>query len=268
MKMKKRQIGVASAFIDACLSRGKVAFPLVELMGTTGLSAIAAKYQLLRLGERVIRVSPRQPFYLIVTPEHRVIGAPPVVCWLEDYFVWLGCPYYVALQSAASLFGSNPQALQVTQVMIEHPHRPLQVGRVQVRFFVKRGIERTPSQQIARSPAPLRVSTPEATVFDLIRYAASIGGVERSAETIRPLLPLCRARELKRVLNAENELATTQRLGYIFDLLGAYRMGEVVRVWLPSKLMPTPLIPCRGDYKTSAVVARWQVFNNSKELSL
>jgi hypothetical protein len=77
--MKKRQKGAANTFIDTCLSRGKVAFPLAELRATTGLSTVAAKCQLLRLGERVIRVSLRQPFYLIVTPEHRVIGAPPVM---------------------------------------------------------------------------------------------------------------------------------------------------------------------------------------------
>jgi len=135
-----RQIGAAEAFIDARLALGRVAFSLADLTKESGLSAIAAKRQLSRLCDKVTRVSPRQPFYLIVAPEHRAMGAPPAIWWLNDYFNWLGRPYYLALQSAASSFGSNPQALQVTQVMTDRPCRPVKVGRIQVRFFVKRGL--------------------------------------------------------------------------------------------------------------------------------
>ena len=136
-----RQIGAAEAFIDARMGLGRVAFSLDELTKESGLSAIAAKFQLLRLRGKVVRVSPRQPFYLIVSPEHRSMGAPPATWWLQDYLNWLERPYYLALQSAASAFGSNPQALQVTQVMTDRPCRTIKVGRIQVRFFVKRGIE-------------------------------------------------------------------------------------------------------------------------------
>jgi hypothetical protein len=61
------------------------------------------------------------------------MGAPPVAWWLDDYFNWLGHPYYLALQSAAGTYGSTPQALQVTQVMTDSPRRQIcvwgQAGR-------------------------------------------------------------------------------------------------------------------------------------------
>ena len=208
-----RQIGAAVAFVEARMALGRVAFSLEELTKETGLSAIAAKFQLLRLRGKVARVSPRQPFFLIVSPEHRNMGAPPADWWLQDYFNWLERPYYLALQSAASAFGSNPQALQVTQVMTDRPCRAIRVGRIQVQFFVKRRIQRTPTQHPAGAVAPLLISTPEATAYDLIRYATRIGGIERAAETIRPLLPLLRARELRRVLDGENEPGVAQPLG-------------------------------------------------------
>lgn len=176
-----RRTGAAEALCDARLAVGRVTLALEDLVKDTGLSAIAAKRQLSRLRGKVVRISPRQPFYLIVSPEHRALSAPPLHWWLQDYFDWLGRPYYLALQSAASAHGSNPQALQMTQVMTDRPCRPLQVGRIQVRFFVKRGIERTPTQQPSGAVAPLRVSTPEATAYDLIRYADRIGGIERAA---------------------------------------------------------------------------------------
>jgi len=263
-----RHIGAAEAFIDARMGLGRVAFTLADLTAESGLSAVAAKFQLLRLRGKVVRVSRRQAFFLIVGPEHRAMGAPPAIWWLQDYFIWLGHPYYLALQSAASAFGSNPQALQVTQVMTDRPCRAIKLGRIQVRFFVKRGIERTPTQQLAQAVSPLCISTPEATAFDLIRYATSIGGIERAAETISPLLPVLRARELKRVLEAENEPTVAQRLGFVIEAGGAKKLAQVIYDWLPDKLVTVPLSPLKGDRKNIPVVERWQVLNNSGELRL
>lgn len=265
---ESRQIGAAAAFVEPRLAVGRVAFSMEGLTKDTGLSAIAAKFQLLRLRGKVARVSPRQPFFLIVSPEHRSMGAPPPNWWLQDYFNWLGRPYYLALQSAASAFGSNPQALQVTQVMTDKPFRPIKVGRTQLRFFVKRGIERTPTQQPEGAVAPLLISTPEATVYDLVRYATSIGGIERAAETIRPLLPLLRTRELKRVLDRENEPGVAQRLGFVIEASGNKSLAKVVRGWLPDELTPVTLAPAKGKRDHLPLIKRWQVFNNSSELTV
>ena len=263
-----RRIGAAQAFCEARLALGRVTLSLTDLVKESELSAIAAKRQLSRLRGKVVRISPRQPFFLIVAPEHRSMGAPPANWWLQDYFDWLGRPYYLALQSAASAFGSNPQALQVTQVMTDRPCRAIKVGRIQVKFFVKRRIERTPTQHPAGAVAPLIVSTPEATAFDLIRYATSIGGIERAAETIRPLLPVLRARELKRVLDAENEPAVAQRLGFVIEAGGAKSLAKVVGDWLPDKLTSVTLSPTKGKHDSFPLIERWQVLNNSSELKI
>ena len=260
---KSRMDGSADAFINQRLALGRVAFPLADLVKETGLSVTAARNQLLRLKNRVTRVSPRQQFFLIVSPEHRAVGAPPVAWWLHDYFQWLGEPYYLALQSAASSFGSNPQALQVTQVMTKISRRALEIGRIRVQFFVKRTVEQTPTQPLANAYAPLQVSIPEATAFDLIQYAARIGGIGRAAETIAPLLPLIRPAELRRVLKIEDEPATAQRLGFVLETLKATNLAKVVQDWLPSDLVLVPLVPgLRGD---APEIKRWRILNNAVE---
>jgi hypothetical protein len=265
---ESRQIGAAESFIDKQLILGRVAFSLDELIEESGLSIIAAKNQLRRLSGKVIRVSPRQPFFLIVSPEHRIMGAPPAIWWLQDFFNWLGRPYYLALHSAAGEFGSNPQALQVTQVITDRPLRTIKVGRVQMQFFVKSNIKQIPTQQLPQASAPLYISTPEATVFDLVQYAARIGGINRVAETIRPLLPKLRARELKRVLNVENTPPVAQRLGFVFEAIGAKRLADAVYNWLPEKLIPVPLSPMRIERSNFQLIERWRILNNSNELKL
>jgi hypothetical protein len=262
---KDRRIGAVATFIDAQLAGGRVAFSLSQLVKETGLTVAAAKSQLRRLGPRVVRVSRVQQFFLIVSPEHYSRGSPPVDWWLDDYFRWLGHPYYLALQSAASVHGSNPQAIQVTQVMTDAPRRPIKVGQRRVSFFVKRSIGSTPTQQLANAFAPTRVSTPAATGFDLIRYAARIGGIGRAVETLRPLLPLIRRAELRAVLEAENETATAQRLGCVLEKAGQARLVTVIDEWLPAKRPLIPLATTSAGRPDAPVVPRWRVIDNLGE---
>ncbi len=265
---RDRSHGAAAQFIGNRLATGRVAFPLSDLVKETGLSVIAAKNQLLRLGEQVTRVTRVHQFFLIVAPEYRAIGAPPPAWWLDDYFEWLRHPYYLGLQSAAETYGSALQALQLTQVVTDTPRREIQVGRIRVRFFVKRAVNRTPTQPLGKAFAPLRVSTPAATSFDLIRYAARLGGIERAVETLAPLIALVRVPDLKAVLKAEEEVATAQRLGYVLEFAGKTELADVVQGWLPSRLDLIPLSSTAPKGFAGRVVQRWRVLNNVPELTI
>lgn len=225
--------GAAERFIEDRLAMGRVSFSMADIMRSTGLSEIAAKNQLLRLGNRVIRVTPRQAYFLILTPEHRAFGAPPAELWLDDYFAWLGRAYYLALQSAAAIYGSSQQAVQETQVMTDIPTRSILFSRIRLTFYTKSNISNSLTRQSPNAPAPLMVGTPETTALDLVRYAGSIGGIEHVAETIRPMISLMGVRQLREMLTAENELASSQRLGYLLDQMGADKLAKVVADWLP-----------------------------------
>ena len=146
--------------------------------------------------------------------------------------------------------------------------REISMGRLQVRFFVKRGIERTPTQLLSNAYAPLRVSTPEATAFDLVAYASRIGGIGRAAETLAPLVPLMRAAELKRVLESEDQTATAQRLGYLLEAAGNLKLAEVIHAWLPPQFPVIPLAPSTAHRTVTPVIARWRILNNSGEPGL
>ena len=271
--MKKRSRsqrfhGAAARFIDNQLANGRVAFTLGALVKETGLSVIAAKHQLLRMSEQVTRVTRVHQFFLIVAPEYRAIGAPPPAWWLDDYFEWLGHPYYVGLQSGAEIYGSAPQALQVTQVVTDTPRRKLQVGRIRVQFFVKRGVNRTPTQALGNAFAPLRVSTPAATGFDLIRYATRLGGIERAVETLAPLIPLIQVPDLKAVLKAEAEVATAQRLGYVLETAGKAELAGVIQGWLPSRLDVVPLSSTTAKGTGGRLVQHWRVLDNTSDIAI
>jgi len=254
-----RQTGAVAAFVEEIAEKGCITFSLLDIVKRTGLSTIAAYGQLMRLTGRVVRVSPRQPFYLIVEPQYRPMGAPPVEWWLDAYFRWLQHPYYLALQSAAEAYNSAHQAVQITQVITDVPRREITLGRVRIRFFVKRRLERTPVRQPEHAYAPIRISTPEATALDLVRYASRIGGMGLVQETIRPLLPLFRMSPLKSALAAEDIPAVAQRLGYLIDMEGEDSLAEFVHRWLPSGIARVPLEASSRPLTETAQSRRWHL---------
>lgn len=224
-----RHRGAAARFIEDKLALGLVTFTLEEFLQTSGLSRTAARNQLLHLGWKVTRVAPRQEFFLILSPEQRALGAPPVAWWLDAYFRWLGRPYYVALQSAAAEYGAMPQAIQVVQVMTDKPRRELTLGRIRLQFFVKKQIDRTPVDSVQNAHATLTISNREATCLDLIRYAARIGGMERAAETIRPLLPHLDKRKILQALAAEKDPKIAQSFEQVLFAFKQRTLASAVR---------------------------------------
>jgi len=89
--------------------------------------------------------------------------------------------------------------------MTDIPRPEIEMGRFRVRFFVKRRVEQTPTQAPKKALAPMRVSIPVTTAFDLVRYAPGIGGIGRAIEPVAPLLSPVQIPKLKQVLETENE---------------------------------------------------------------
>lgn len=108
----------------------------------------------------------------------------------------------------------------------------------------------------------MKVSVPEATAFDLVRYAPKIGGLERAMETMLPMLPAMKRDVLKAVLVAEDEVSTSQRLGWIFEKLGFEKLAAVVFDWLPGSLPVVPLVLGSGREGDGAVIRKWGVREN------
>ena len=223
-------------FIERRQALGLAHFTLTELTTASGLSRKAAREQLDHLHGLVSRVSARQDFFLIVSPEQRPMGAPPVFWWIDAFFKARKRPYYVGLLSAAAEHGSSPQAVQAVHVITDQPIRPLAVGRVRVQFFVKKRMLDVPTIPLEQAHAPLLISTPEATALDLLRYANRIGGVSRAAEVIETLLERFKKGGLQKALQAKSEASNIQRLGYVLQALGRPDLCTVVAEHLPGRM--------------------------------
>ena len=259
-----RKVNAAQRFVVAYQSVGKISFTLSELTEETGLSPIAAAAQLKRLSQ-VVRVAPRADFFLILSPEQLAIGAPPVSWWLHAYFQQQQSPYYLALLSAAAEHGSSHQAVQTVQVITDKALRELKLGRIRVQFFVKKNIENSPTTRLPNAFAPLNVSTPEVTALDLIRYAYRIGGIGRATQAISGMASQFSKKGLRKALQADGEISTIQRLGFILEILEQHGLSKIVEEYLPKKLNRVMLEHHRPISPSSLppVSTRWSVIINS-----
>lgn len=255
--------GRVGHLLDAAQARGQLVVALDELVETSALSHIAVRRQLEHLAERVVRLPGRPSAFLIVAPEHRARGAPPVASWLGDYFALKDQRYYLGLLSAAAIHGSAQQAVQVAQVLTTRPLRPLEIGRVRVEFFVKASLEQTPLAELHGLPAPLAVSTPEATALDLIAFHSRIGGIRRAAQVIASMRPVMSATGLRRALAAEPQISVKQRLGYVLEVLGMTTLAQIIERALPARMAPAILQPS-GKVIASATAwtGPWKVIDN------
>lgn len=225
----------ALRFIQA---KGRYVFKASEFAILTGRDpgGSATKAALTRLSKtgRVVSLVRHPSTWLIVPPEQEHYGAPPVTWWIDDFLHPTEPNYYVALLSAARHWGSAHYAQQITQVMVARARRPLEVGRLRVVFTHKVALAKTPTVTVTNSVAPYRVSTPEATLLDLIRHHKDVGGLEAVARIAKDLVPAMSGAGLRKALDGLGQATAAQRLGFVLDALGA-RLAGTVHTWLKGR---------------------------------
>ncbi len=176
----------------------------------------------------------------------------------------LGRPYYVGLLSAAAIHGAAHQQPQEFQVMTDAPERPIKVGRVRIRFLVKRLIDRIPTQEQKTETGILRLSSPEVTAIDLLRYTHAAGGIDNVATVLGELAERIDKQKLVVAARLEGELAYAQRLGYLLEAVGAQKRTSALAAWIREKgPRTTPLNP-RKPVKGQPVDQRWHIVVNDK----
>jgi hypothetical protein len=256
-------------------SRARYYFKMDEfaqLTGRTpgGAAAYLAVNRLAKRG-RVVSATRRPAGYLIVPPEHQSFGAPPVTWWIDDCLRSIDPHYYVALLSAARHWGSSHYARQDVQVMLSRPHPPLTPGRLKVTFTAKKNIHPTPTILVKSGVAPWRVSSRAATLLDLIRHQAGVGGLEAVSRVAKDFSRDLTREDLFASLEAHDKNSTAQRLGFILDQLKLATCARQVADWLkarPGAKGPQPLELGTEHQQNTETDSRWQVRYDPARLSI
>jgi predicted transcriptional regulator of viral defense system len=252
------------SIIDQLQESGRYWFTREDVADVHGGSEVAIRQAALRLQRQSRIVMPRRGFYVIVPLEYRSAGAPPPAWFIDALMAFQGRPYYVGLLSAAALHGAAHQQAQEFQVITDQALRPVASGRMQLRFFVKKSIAQTPTVGMKVETGTMQVSTPEATVFDLVRYPLAVGGLGNIVTVFADLAEKIDPERLVRVAAEEPEIAAIQRAGLLLESVGA---GDAVRSlseWLAERKPRTVALRADRNVTGAAKNQRWRVLVNER----
>jgi predicted transcriptional regulator of viral defense system len=254
-----------SEWIEECQRHGRYAFSLAELPPARFGSRSNILQGLLRLQRknRVRRL--RREFFVILPVEYARIGMIPVDWFIDDLMTYLDHPYYVGLFSAAALHGASHQQVQVFQVVTPVLLKHIEVAGLKLRFIQKKHFTDTPTQTVKGHTGLLPVSTPAATVLDLVSYANRIGGLDA---ILTPLMELGETLQLEDLLKSarhEANLSVVQRTGWLLELLGEQALADGLAAALADRLGGSSRVPLDpAAHRQGSGDNRWRVIVNAQ----
>jgi predicted transcriptional regulator of viral defense system len=252
----------AADLVTELASRGRYHFTTREAQRTLGSSTVATRAALRRLKKKGSLASPCRGFHVIVPPEYRRLGCLPAEQFVPQLMEHLDLAYYVALLSAAQVHGAAHQQPQVFQVMVQKNRAPIACGEVRVQFIARRNADQVPVIERNTPRGSMRVSTPEATAFDLVGYSEHSGGLDHAATVLAELAESLDGRGLAEVAPL-SPVPWAQRLGYLLEQVGASDRTEPLAEYVRVAARETTLLDPQRGGGDAGRVARWKLAVNA-----
>jgi predicted transcriptional regulator of viral defense system len=261
---KRTKYGGFADYVDQLQAQGQYVFTSEDAGRALGISRIAVQTSMRRIAAKGRIITPRRGFAVIVPNEYRKAGTPPPSWFIDDLMKFHEQPYYVGLLSAAALWGAAHQQPQEFQVVTNKALRPCEVGRLRIRFVHKKRLDQTPTADIKTATGTMRASSPEATAFDLVKYASVAGSLDAVATVLGELAEKLDPGKLVEAAQKDVDLSVVQRAGYLIDRIGRADLTEPLAKWLAGR--KPELAKLRPDRKTEDAVRdeRWHVLVNAE----
>jgi hypothetical protein len=209
-----------------------------------------------RLQKRRLLFHPRPGFYVVVPPQFLNWEVPPPSWYIDALMQHERSTYYVGMLKAAELNGATHHAVMDFQVVTNRQLPKIKAGRSWITFHYRKNIEQVAVGITDRKTdtGSMKLSGPELTALDLLRYRHAAGNIDAVATALADLVQYMEAGTLV-ALVPHFDRSTVQRLGYLIDWLGQpertramhdhlFARSKVSWVWLDTPhRRATPLKP-------------------------
>ena len=248
--------------IEELTSKGRYSFTSEEARRALKVSPGAAKQALHRLAGQGLLASPARGFYVIVPPEYRSLGCLPAEQFIPDLMAHKGLSYYAGLLSAAQYHGAAHQRPQEFQVFLRRSQRPIQCGKVRIRFMARQAINKVPVQTLNTPRGEIRISTPEATAIDLAGYPMQAGGYGHVVTVLKELAEVIDGDALAAAATTA-PVTWSQRLGHLLELTGSADAAADLKEYVRKHAHEyTKLVPSQKSTRTPHL-PDWKLIPNA-----
>ncbi len=264
--MRKSRSSLAT-YLTNLQSEGRIAFTRDEAIASLGITEAAFLKAAARLQERHMLLNPRQGFYVAVPPQFLSWEAPPPSWYIDALMRHEGRFYYVGLLKAAELHGATHHAVMEFQIVTDRQLPKIRAGRSWITFHFRKDLESVRNGVVERKTdtGTMKVSSPELTALDLLRYIHVAGGIDAVATVLADLGGKIDGDKLA-AMAAHYDRACVQRLGYLLDRLGHADRAQTLHNHLTAtKSVPWVALepPKRGPEVSAAIPIerneRWRV---------
>lgn len=243
-------------------ARGRYLFSTAEVVRELGVSDAAARAALRRLKAKREIATPYRGVHLFVPPEYQSLGCLPAEQFIPRLMERLSVAHYAGLLTAARYHGAAHQQPQQFQVVVPKNRPPIRCGRVEVEFVARRNAEAMPTEQVNTPRGFLRVSSPEATAFDLVGYPERCGGLDVVATAIAELAEKLAAKRLAEMATL-SPIPWAQRLGYLLERFGQVSRGEPLAEVVARRATETALLIPGDQPREAPRHERWKLRINA-----
>ncbi len=247
-------------YIQQLISSGKWSFTTSDIAKMMDRD-FYGKLNYLRQAGRVI--NPARGFYAIVPEEYLNTDRLPVERYIDAMMTHIELPYYVGLLTASSFYGASHQSPQNFQVMVSKRRRETNVSRNQIHYYQKHNLNGVPKVKRKTLTGYFNISTPEATLFDLVEFQKQVGGLEQVGLIAMELSEKLSGNSL--VETAEYyPMPIVQRAGYLLDISGQDNLSNILAEFIKTmNPVYSFLNPAESRERTNKN-ARWKLFINEE----
>ena len=254
-----------SSYLTDLLADGRVSFTREEAVTALGVTPRGFLKAAERLQKKGALLNPRHGFYVVVPPQYLARGAPPPPWYIDDLMKHEEHPYYVGLLKAAELHGATHQAVMQFQIVTDKRMPKIRAGRSILAFFYRRDMQAVASALLDQKTdtGRMKISSPELTALDLLRYAHAAGTIDSITAVLSELGAKLKPEPLRQLAPAF-ERSVTQRLGYLLEHLKQRSTAEGLQAYL-QQTRPLPWVeldPGRAVARSAEPVernVRWNV---------
>ena len=258
-----KQIRCSAELVRDWAGLGKYLFSTDEVVEGLGGSIRATQSALRRLKAKGEIATPYRGIHLFIPPEYQSLGCLPPEQFVPQLMERLSVPHYAGLLTAARYHGAAHQQPQQFQVVVPKNRPPIRCGRVEIDFVARRNAAAIPTDRINTPRGFLRISSPEATAFDLVGYPEHCGGLDNVAAVLAELAEKLDAERLGAVAPL-SPIPWAQRLGYLLDRVEQPSRAELLASFVARHATETASLIPGDDRKQTPRDERWKLRINAE----
>jgi predicted transcriptional regulator of viral defense system len=249
-------------YTEDLLSKGELIFSKPEVLSTFKISDTAFRSNIKRMVADKKIIFLKNGYYLIIPIEFRQLSIVPPELFIDDLMMSLNIKYYVCLLSAASFYEATHQASQVFQVMVNRPIKPINLGKIQIVFYVNKNLKNISTKSIKTDRGTLEVSSPESTLLDLLKYFHQSGNLNHIATIMIEMIEALNYKNVADILEYY-PLLSVQRLGYLSEKFGYLKLENVIYKYLQIQKPKLYSLLMPGEYnKNDYRNKKWHLIIN------